>query len=173
MPHILEIKAVGLADAATLLALSRKTFFDAFLPTNSPAAMEAYASKAFTLPQFEKELSTPDSQFYFALVNGAPGGYIKLNYNSAQTELQDAKAVEVERIYVLDEFQGKQIGQQLIAFAMETAVEKNLKYVWLGVWEHNTRAIKFYKSKGFEQFGSHQFMLGDDEQTDILMKKVL
>ncbi|MFD0764994.1 GNAT family N-acetyltransferase [Mucilaginibacter lutimaris] len=168
-----DIRQVTLADADTLLTLSRKTFFDAFLPTNSPEAMEAYASKAFTPAKFEQELNNPDSQFFFALVDGTIVGYIKLNYRTAQTELQNPEALEVERIYVLNDFQGRQIGKQLIDFAIQTAKAKSLKSVWLGVWEHNNKAIKFYKSKGFEQFGSHPFMLGNDKQTDILMRLVL
>lgn len=168
-----KITRVKTSDATTLLELSRKTFFDAFLSTNNPADMEAYASTAFTLPKFDLELNNPNSAFYFARVDNEIAGYLKLNYGDAQTELQGADALEVERIYVLNDFQGQQIGKQLINFAIQTAVDKNLKYIWLGVWEHNTRAINFYRGKGFEQFGSHPFMLGSDKQTDILMKKEL
>ena len=107
------------------------------------------------------------------MVDNAVTGYIKLNYNSAQTELQDANALEVERIYILQEHQGKQIGKHLLDFAIQTAIDKKMAYIWLGVWEHNNKAISFYKSKGFTQFGSHPFVLGTDEQTDILMRKEL
>ncbi|MES2265778.1 MAG: GNAT family N-acetyltransferase [Bacteroidota bacterium] len=170
MPHNIQIKAVSIDDAATLLELSRKTFFDAFLPTNSLEAMEAYAAKAFTPEKFEQELNNPNSNFFFALVDGIIAGFIKLNYNTAQTELQDPEALEVERIYLLNDFQGREVGKQLMDFAIQTAVDKKLKFIWLGVWEHNTKAIKFYQNKGFEQFGSHPFMLGNDQQTDILMR---
>lgn len=169
----IQITRVNLADAEALLHLSRKTFFDAFAHLNNAADMEAYASKAFTLKRYEKELSNPDSQFYFAVVGNTIAGYIKLNYNTAQTELQDPNALEVERIYILQEYQGKQIGKHLLDFAIQTAIDKKLKYIWLGVWEHNNKAISFYKSKGFTQFGSHPFLLGTDEQTDILMRKEL
>jgi ribosomal protein S18 acetylase RimI-like enzyme len=171
MPRTIEINKVSMSNAATLLQLSRETFFDAFLRLNNPADMEAYASTAFTFDRFERELNNPYSDFYFALVGGSIAGYIKLNYNSAQTDLQDPNALEIERIYVLNKFQGRQIGKQLIDLAIQTAINKKLKYVWLGVSEHNTKAINFYNSKGFVQFGSHPFMLGSDEQTDILMRR--
>jgi ribosomal protein S18 acetylase RimI-like enzyme len=173
MASSIQIKRVTSADAETLLHLSRKTFFDAFAHLNNAADMEAYASTAFTLQKYEQELSNSDSQFYFAVVDNAIAGYIKLNYNSAQTELQDPNALEVERIYILQEFQGQQIGKHLLDFAIQTAIDKKFSYVWLGVWEHNNKAINFYKSKGFTQFGSHPFVLGTDEQTDILMRKEL
>jgi ribosomal protein S18 acetylase RimI-like enzyme len=173
MASSIQIKRLISADAETLLHLSRKTFFDAFARLNNAADMEAYASTAFTLQKYEEELSNPDSHFYFAVADNDTAGYIKLNYNAAQTELQDPNALEVERIYILQEFQGQQIGKHLLDFAIQTALDKKFAYVWLGVWEHNNKAINFYKSKGFTQFGSHPFVLGTDEQTDILMRKEL
>jgi ribosomal protein S18 acetylase RimI-like enzyme len=173
MLHPIEIKQVGAGDVDTLLALSRKTFFDAFAHLNNAADMEAYALTAFTTQRLKEELSNPDSRFYFAVIDNTIAGYIKLNYNTAQTELHDPNALEVERIYILQPYQGQQIGKHLLNFAIQTAISANLSYVWLGVWERNIKAISFYKSKGFEQFGSHPFMLGNDKQTDILMKKEL
>jgi len=168
-----QIKQVTIADIDTLLNLSRQTFFDAFLHRNTPSDMDAYAATAFTIQKFEDELSNPDSRFYFAVIDNTIAGYLKLNHNTAQTELRDPNSLEVERIYILQQYQGQQIGKKLIDFAIDTAISRKLSYVWLGVWEHNDKAIKFYKNKGFEQFGSHPFMLGSDEQTDILMKLAL
>jgi ribosomal protein S18 acetylase RimI-like enzyme len=166
-------RQVTINDIDALLNLSRKTFFDAFAHLNNAADIEAYAANAFTKQKFEQELQNPDSRFYFAFVDDTVAGYIKLNYNAAQTELQDPTSVEIERIYILSDYQGKQIGKHLINFAIETAISQKLRYVWLGVWEHNHKALVFYKGRGFEQFGSHPFLLGNDEQTDILMKKEL
>jgi ribosomal protein S18 acetylase RimI-like enzyme len=173
MPATVQIQRVSLADASKLLTLSRTTFFDAFAQLNNPADMEAYASKAFTISKLEQELTNPDSAFYFALYDNQVAGYIKLNRNAAQTEFGDTNALEVERIYVLGNYQGKQIGRHLLQFAIQTAIEGKLSYIWLGVWEHNYGAIRFYQGNGFKQFNSHTFMLGNDSQTDILMKRLL
>lgn len=100
-------------------------------------------------------------------------GYLKVNFEQSQTELKDDKALEIERIYVLKEFHGKNVGQALYEKAIELAKEKKVKYVWLGVWEQNQRAIKFYQKNGFIPFDKHIFTLGDDKQTDILMKLIL
>ncbi|SMG52036.1 GNAT family N-acetyltransferase, partial [Sphingobacterium psychroaquaticum] len=97
-------------------------------------------------------------------------GYLKINFGQSQTELKDEKALEIERIYVLKEYHGKNVGQVLYQKAMEIAKEKKADYVWLGVWEENPRAISFYKKNGFVEFDKHIFKLGDDEQTDIIMK---
>ncbi len=167
------IQRATAADANTLLTFSRKTFFDFFAHLNDPANMEAYASSAFTIQKIQAELRNPDSYFYFAVLNGQIAGYIKINFHTAQTELQDNKALELERIYVLAEYHGKKIGHQLLNFAIQTAKDNGLQYIWLGVWEHNHKALSFYEKHGFKVFSSHLFTLGTDQQTDLLMKKEL
>jgi ribosomal protein S18 acetylase RimI-like enzyme len=87
--------------------------------------------------------------------------------------LKDKTALEIERIYVLKDFHGKSVGQMLYKKALEIAQMKKVSYVWLGVWEENPRAISFYKKNGFVEFDKHIFKLGDDEQTDIMMKLIL
>ena len=79
--------------------------------------------------------------------------------------------MEIERIYATRAFQGRGIGKRLMATALEAAQEAGVNWVWLGVWEHNQKAIAFYERQGFEPFGRHSFRLGDDEQTDVMMKK--
>ena len=169
--HHITIQQVTVADTDTLLTLSRETFFHFFAHLNDPENMEAYASKAFTLQKIQAELSNANSRFYFAMLNGQITGYMKVNFGPAQTELQDNQTLEIERIYVLAEYHGKKIGHQLLNFALQTAKDQELKYVWLGVWEHNHKAIGFYEKHDFKTFGSHDFMLGSDQQTDLLMKK--
>jgi GNAT superfamily N-acetyltransferase len=169
----MTIQKVELADADTLLALSKKTFYDSFAHLNKPEDIKAYADVSFVITQVIKELNNPDSEFYFAVIDGQIVGYLKLNYNDAQTDVHDKNAIEVERIYVLTDQHGKNIGGKLLNFAVETAVEKQMNFIWLGVWQHNHKAIGFYRHKGFEVFGNHGFMLGDDKQNDLLMKKML
>jgi ribosomal protein S18 acetylase RimI-like enzyme len=173
VPKTVIIQKLTLADADVLLALSKKTFFDFFAHLNKPEDMEAYASVAFTPQKMQAELSNPNSHFFFAMLDGEIAGYLKLNYGAAQTEFQDVNAVEIERIYVLAQHHGKKIGHQLIDFTLKEAAGKNLQHVWLGVWEHNHKALTFYKKHGFEVFSSHEFILGSGRQTDLLMKKAI
>jgi len=169
----IQILRIEPCEAATLLDFSRETFFDFFGPLNEPANMEAYASVAFTPEKIFSELTNPGSEFYFAMLDDEIAGYLKLNYNDAQTEFKDPNSLEVERIYVSRQHHKKHIGKRLLDFAINKAVNNNFDYIWLGVWEHNSNAIGFYQHNGFETIGSHEFMLGDDRQTDLLMKKML
>ena len=170
----IQIVPVLISDADALLELSLSTFLDFFgPPVNEQKNLDAYTSVAFTPEKVLSELNNPDSQFYFAKDGDEFAGYIKLNYNAAQNEFIDPQAVEVERIYVARAHHKKQIGSQLINFAIDIALDKKLDYIWLGVWEHNHRAIAFYERNGFQIFSKHDFVLGDDVQTDLLMKRGL
>lgn len=170
---MIEIIKVQPSEVDSLINISKQTFYDAFLHLNNPADVEAYVSSAFSTDILLAELNDPFSVFYFAMVDGKAVGYIKLNYSSAQTEFRHENAVEVERIYVINDQQGKSIGNQLLDFAIDMAIQSKLQYIWLGVWEHNTNAIRFYERNGFKIFDSHPFTLGTDLQTDLLMKREL
>ena len=135
--------------------------------------MKKYLEEDFSLERLTEQLNNKNSEFYFAELEDKIIGYLKLNFSNSQTEIKDDKAVEIERIYVLKEFHGKKVGQVLYEKAIEIAKQLNADYIWLGVWEENPRAIKFYKKNGFIEFDKHIFKLGTEQQTDIMMKLAL
>ncbi|CAG5000958.1 Spermidine/spermine N(1)-acetyltransferase [Dyadobacter sp. CECT 9275] len=166
----IEIKRVGLDDVDELQRISKLTFYETFAAENSEENMSQYLENGFSVEKLSAELTDKDAEFYFAVLGSHVVGYLKLNFGQSQTELQDDKSLEIERIYVLKEFQGKSVGQILYNKAIDVARHKNADYVWLGVWEMNPRAIRFYKKNGFVAFDKHIFKLGADEQTDIMMR---
>jgi ribosomal protein S18 acetylase RimI-like enzyme len=167
----ISITKVQPEELETLRSISIRTFREAFASQNSESNMNDYVSKAFSSEAMNGELQNPMVIFYFVKVDGEVIGYTKLNLPGAQTDLNDVDSIEIERIYVDGRQQGKQYGKLLMDKAIQVAKEKNLKYVWLGVWEENKKAIQFYERNGFRYFSDHKFMLGDDLQRDILMKK--
>jgi diamine N-acetyltransferase len=169
MNHI-EIKRVGQNDIQQLQKIGRQTFSETFSAGNTQEDMETYLEEGFSLEKLTAELQHKHSEFYFASLENEVIGYLKLNFGDSQTELKDDKALEIERIYVLKEFLGKNVGQLLYLKAMQMASQADVDYVWLGVWEENHRAINFYKKNGFVAFDKHIFKLGKDEQTDLMMK---
>ncbi|MBK9212631.1 MAG: GNAT family N-acetyltransferase [Saprospiraceae bacterium] len=167
------LKKVELNELELLQDISRLTFTQTFAEVNSPENLQNFLDKAFSVPQLSEELQDPNVEYYFSEIEQNVIGYLKINFGTSQTELQDDNAIEIERIYVLEEYLGKKVGQKLYDFAIKRARETSKEYVWLGVWEENSRAINFYKKQGFQVFGKHFFILGDDFQTDILMKKII
>lgn len=167
----LRIVPVEVEMIGELRTLAIQTFREAFAAANSEEHMQDYCNEKLSLEQVTQEYRNPESAFFFAQLKGTTIGYLKINWGSAQTERLEEQTLEIERIYVLDNFQGKQIGQHLLAHALSIAEQQQAEFVWLGVWEENVGAIRFYKKHGFEPFGTHSFMLGSDEQTDLLMRR--
>lgn len=167
------LRKIDEKDVKSLQEIAKQTFFDTFSPHNTAENMEKYLNEGFTTEKLTSEIQNENSQFYFALSDNEVIGYLKVNSGDAQTELQDKNSLEIERIYVSKDFHGKKVGQILYDKALEIAKNKNLKYVWLGVWEENHRAVQFYKKNGFVEFDQHIFLFGDEKQTDLMMKKEL
>ena len=166
----IKIKKISLAEIDQLQEIGRRTFKETFSESNSEENMKTYLEEGFSKEKLTTELKDENSEFYFATIDSRVIGYLKINFGEAQTELKDSKALEIERIYVSKEFHGKGVGQLLYEKAIQIAKQKDAEYVWLGVWEENPRAISFYMKNGFVEFDKHIFRLGDDEQTDIMMK---
>jgi diamine N-acetyltransferase len=169
----INIKKCTLEDSRKLQEISYETFNETFKHQNSPENMNAYLERAFNLKQLEKELSNISSQFFFVYFNNEVAGYLKVNTNDAQSEEMGAESLEIERIYIKSKFQKYGLGKYLLNKAMEIAMERNKKKIWLGVWEKNENAVAFYKKMGFVQTGAHSFYMGDEEQMDFIMTKTL
>ena len=166
----MKIRKINIDDLETLRNLSIQTFKETFEEVNSEEDMQKYLTESFSEDQLLKELKNQNSLFFFAMINQEIVGYLKLNIGDAQTEVYDMNSLEIERIYVLESFQGKKIGQILFNKAVEITKNLNLHTIWLGVWEKNVSAISFYLKNGFEKFDQHIFKLGDDEQIDYMMR---
>jgi ribosomal protein S18 acetylase RimI-like enzyme len=166
----LSVIKCTLDDLDTLTDLSRVTFVDAFKKYNDPADFNDYMKEAFSKESVKAHLLNPKSAFYVCYLGPTLVGYMKLNLGDAQNEQLDEPAMELERIYVVNTHQGKQIGKQMLLKAVVIAKDRGLKFLWLGVWDKNEAAIRFYERHGFETFGIHPYFIGKDEQTDLLMK---
>ncbi|WP_284460733.1 GNAT family N-acetyltransferase [Chryseobacterium sp.] len=172
MPSI-TIQKAGIKDLEIIQNLGIQTFSETFAEDNTEEAMKKYLEESFNTAKLTAELNTPDSFFYIAWEEDNPIGYLKVNSGKGQTELQDETSLEIERIYVKKSHHGKKVGQILYDQAVETAQHLRKSYLWLGVWEKNLRALHFYRKNGFVEFDKHIFRLGNEEQTDLMMKKIL
>lgn len=166
----MKIRKVNIQDVEKLTEIGKLTFAETFSSENSKEDMQKYLKEGFSTEKLKTELTGKNAEFYFAELGDRVIGYLKVNFGQSQTEIKDENALEIERIYVLKEFHGKKVGQFLYDKAIELAKKRNVEYVWLGVWEQNPRAIRFYEKNGFVAFDKHIFKLGNDEQTDIMMK---
>lgn len=169
----MKIEKASIEDIDLLLELGKTTFAQTFAADNTPENMAAYMNRAFTHEKLKSELEHLNSEFYLVRIDEEAIGYLKVNTANAQTEPQPHNTLEIERIYVLKDFYGQGIGLKLLEKAIAIAREKHLKSIWLGVWERNHRALRFYEKNGFQVFDKHVFKMGTDDQTDLMMRLTL
>ena len=161
---------ISIESLSKLVKLSVQTFEETFGHKNTKENMAWYFKTKMNSEQLKKELLHPNSDFYWILFRKKIIGYLKLNFNDAQTEVVNlGESFEIERIYILSNFQRKGFGKDVLSKAISLGKNKGFSYLWLGVWEQNENAIAFYTKKGFEIFNRHVFQLGNDPQTDLLM----
>ncbi|KRN28830.1 protease synthase and sporulation negative regulatory PAI 1 domain protein [Lactobacillus selangorensis] len=167
------ITPMTLTDLPELQKISRITFADTFGAANTAANMDEYLDSAYRTAKLTAELTDPDSFFFFIKQDNHNVGYLKVNVNSAQTETMGSDTLEIERIYILPAYKHRGLGTQLIHQALAVAQQQHKTKIWLGVWEHNEPAKKFYQKMGFHQIGDHIFQLGTDKQRDLMLLKQL
>lgn len=180
------IRRLGVQDVQLLRRLSIETYTDTFDGTSSDEDMQKFLESTYSEAVLREELANPESMFFLLSVpvsggngedgegneNGEiPAGYLKLNFGDAQIEDMGPDAMEIQRLYIRMAFKGRGLGSQLMDLALQTARGRGLHKVWLGVWEHNEPAKRFYAGKGFKRVGEHVFWQGDDKQTDYLMAR--
>ncbi len=169
---MLSIRKAGINDTEILVSLGSETFYDTFRPFNSEDDMQAYISKAYHPDVIKQNLQNPEIAYYLCEDGDVPVGYIKLIANNSYSGLE-GKTIELEKIYVLKQYFGKDAGQLLMDKAIEHAIQKNFHYLFLGVWKENSRAVKFYEKNGFEIFSERSFQLGKRLCEDYMMRKKL
>jgi ribosomal protein S18 acetylase RimI-like enzyme len=170
---MLNIKMATNADAELIADMSRQTFYETFVSQNTKENMDKFMNESFTKEALMKEVGEPGNIFLLAYDEKEPAGYVRMRENNNPPELGNRNSIEIARIYAATNTIGKGVGKTLMQKCIEIAQEKKKDVLWLGVWEKNNRAIDFYIKWGFEKFSTHIFMLGDDPQTDWLMKKEL
>lgn len=170
---MLTIREAGLAEAPLIANMSRRTFYDTFAASNKAADMDKFMDEQFTFEKLVEEVGAPGNLFLLAFAGEDVQGYARLRFNNNPPSLGNRKAMEIARLYVEKTAIGTGIGHCLMEQCIERAKLAGCEQVWLGVWEHNKRAIRFYEKNGFVKFAVHPFILGDDVQTDWLMKKQL
>ena len=162
------IRRATIADAVKLSAISIQTFYDTFISTCTEEDMNAFLKEYFNIKQVQLELNNENDFYYLAELNGKVIGYCRWmeDYTNFPV-MKQWKSLELKRIYGLEEFHGKGVAQQLMNFVIQFAQTSQYQVVWLGVWEHNYRAQKFYEKYSFVHSGhTHDFPIGSTAQTD-------
>lgn len=171
MPQV-HIRAATGADAARVSAFARQVFERAFAADNDPANLAGYVASAFTPARQYEEVHDPRLTYLIAASDdGAIVGYAVLRADAPDPAVTGEAPIELWRFYVDHTMHGRGVAGQLMTACIETARARDAATLWLGVWERNPRAIRFYEKWGFIDVGSHLFQMGTDPQTDRVMSR--
>ena len=165
----MNIRIATIKDVDQLCEIGKTTFVETYGDQNTPENLKNYLQEKFNKEQISDEIQTPKTIFLLVELGNETIGYAKMRINLEENP--DEKALEIERIYISKKYHGQKYGAMLMQKCIDVAQENHYDSLWLGVWEHNPKAISFYQKWGFEVFGEHIFQLGDEAQTDFLMKK--
>jgi len=170
------IRRGDINDVALLQQIGRKTFDDTFGNTCTKEDMRGVLDLFFNSAQVALELQDESDNFFFFEQDGIAKGYLRINAKHAcpLESFQNRKNIELVRLYVLKEFHGAGVANELMNFALDFARKNGFDLMYLSVWEYNFRARGFYEKHGFANTGiENDFPLGSTPQTDYWFVKDL
>lgn len=170
---MIEVREAQLEDIPEVRQVAISSYHDAFAHHNTPENMAAYIQESYNLPRLIAELLEPNSKLFIAWQDTRIIGFSRMRESDEVSDILGNNTIELQRLYVLTETQGKSVGKLLMDYSLKYATGKAYDWIWLGVWERNFQAQAFYGKWGFEKFSEHVFQIGDDPQTDWLLKRKL
>ena len=168
-----SLRSAVATDASALAELAERTFRDTFAAHNTEEDMDLHCAATFGPAIQAGEIADPRFVTLVAEQEGTLIGYGQLHWGAAPKAVIAEKPAEIARLYVDRGWHGRGVAQELMTALLYAAGDGDADRVWLGVWEHNPRAIAFYRKHGFVEVGSHVFQLGRDPQRDLLMVRPL
>jgi len=169
----LIIRIAGKNDAELIADISRQVFYETFSTQNTQENMDIFMTKQFSKQKLMEEVGSAGNIFLLAYDGGKVAGYVRLKETEQEKDMDKMESIEIARLYAMTTKIGTGVGSFLMQQCIDTAKKMNKNKIWLGVWEKNYRAIRFYKKWGFEIFSEQDFVLGNDIQRDWLMQKFL
>jgi GNAT superfamily N-acetyltransferase len=161
------------ADAELIAELGARTFAETFAIDNTPEDMSAYLQEYFSPERQASELADSSAIFLIAEINGEAAGYAQLQSGKGSPCVAASNPIELARLYSAREWLGRGVGEALMRACVDEAKRAGHDILWLGVWERNERARRFYIRWGFQKAGEQIFQLGNDPQTDWVMARTL
>jgi ribosomal protein S18 acetylase RimI-like enzyme len=170
MPSEITFRAAEAGDARLIATLATVTFFEAYFEQDDPPDLANYLIENFSPEVISEDLADPDSFFFIMYRGGKTVGYAKLRDKEPHPSVTSRNAIELQRIYLVERVWGSGIGDRLLDHCIEFARSRGKDVLWLGVWEENPRALRFYKKHGFERVGTLEFPYADTVGVNAVMQ---
>lgn len=165
----LRVRVGTAPDAAVLASVGAQTFFDTYSEDLAVVDMALYLEEAFGEEKQAAELAEAGSCFLIAEKKGVVAGYARLLWSEAPEAVAGERVIELQRLYAVKAWIGQGVGAALMEACLCEAQRQGATGLWLGVWERNERAMRFYEKWGFVVVGEHWFSVGGERHRDILL----
>lgn len=169
----IRIYHAGRADAAALAQLAEATFRSTFGTSNTAEDMEGHCRASYGEAIQLAQIRDPACSTLLLTADGSLAGYAQLRRGAVPDCVQARRAGEIWRFYLLPHCHGSGAAARLMSACLDELRRHDCDVAWLGVWEHNPRAIAFYRKHGFATLGEHVFLLGQDPQRDLIMARAV
>ena len=166
----ISIRKASVDNAVLISVLASTTFYEAYFEQDESSNLAGYINESFDIETVRAEIKDPQSTFFLIFLDGKAVGYARLIDDSMTDGVADDRVVELKRIYILERVWGTGTGEALLTHCIEIARNRGFNAIWLGVWEENQRAQKFYAKYGFEQVGTVTFPYGDVDGTNLVLQ---
>jgi ribosomal protein S18 acetylase RimI-like enzyme len=164
-------RTAGSEDAEPLHELFTRIFCDTFAHLYRPEDLDAFLS-GFSIDGWRKQLSDPAYAFRLAQSDETAVGYAKVGPLKLPVEAPD-RSVMLYQLYVDGAHHGAGVGKALMDWVVEEARRRDAPALYLTVFTDNHRARRFYDRYGFELAGRYEFMVGNQADEDVILKKML
>ena len=169
----IEIRRAGVSDAGLVSVLGAVTFYEAYFEQDDPHSLADYIHESFEPNKIRAEIEDRHAEFYMIFLNDRAVGYAKLREDSVIDCVKNETAIELQRIYIVERAFGTGVGERLLKHCLATAKRRGFETLWLGVWEENRRAQRFYEKHGFRRVGTLTFPYGETVGINFVLEKVL
>jgi len=169
----IEIHKAETADAKLVSVLGTVSFYEAYFEQDSAHDLANYINESFEIEKIRTEIEDKNVAFFIIYLNEKAVGYAKMREDSKVDCITNENSIELQRIYIIERVYGKGIGENLLNHCLETAKKQGFETLWLGVWEENKRAQRFYAKHGFKRVGELKFPYGESVGTNFVLEKVL
>ena len=167
----ISIRRATVDDVQLIAEMGARLFEVSFGAFNRPRDMQVYLEKSFNQQDIRTDLLSEKVIYLLAMLSEQVIGYAKVSQCKAPVPVIGSNPIELDRIYIDLAYSNRGYGSQLLTACTETARQLGGDTLWLGVWDRNERAIRFYQQWGFEIVGEMEFVLGDDVQNDYVMAR--
>lgn len=158
-----SIRRATVSDVNILAALGTTTCYEAYFELDPSQDLADYCARIYSPENVQTEFNDPNSTYLIAEINDRAVGFVKLRENKPVECVDGENAIELQRIYVLERVKGSGVGKALLDSSISIGRERGYMQLWLGVWDQNLPAQRFYERIGMKRVGNTVFNDGKND----------